>query len=746
MKTLKVLLMLLLLGGWALAQLPNSAPYNRNVSLRVPLAGLSLETALVTLAQSIGHTAFIYGAPNITIKQGFTNKPFNQIWNLLIDHYTSGTLDYRLLPNSILVVAPKKQVEELKPTPNKNLVIFDVTHRDDLAEAIARLLPDIAVVKIGKQFAARVSKEEEATVRSLISRLDKPQITPAPTVTPPVAATPPPPPPPPDPAVLKSYTFEGKMEEATKALALYLPTAKVTQSGSRTLLVEVPTSEHPKVERILSLLELPPPPPPPIEPAPTEPSGTPPLPIETPAPLQLRTYTSHDPEEAAKVLTTFLNGIKVLTLKNKALMVEATEVQHTQIELKLAELERLKPEQRTPEPKVTAVRNFPTREAETVAKTLAGLLQEAKVQAVPGGIIVEATPEGLDKAAVLIAEIIKNFPPEKAAEVKENPVTKSYPLNYAKATAVATAIKGSFSGITVNADERSNNVLVAAIAREHPAIEAAIKRLDNPLNQVRLRVRVQSLDSSQAARLGISWSASIGNFAIGLAPSGLSLGYRQGANAFLSLLANLDALEERGLSRKIVNSELLTQDGREGLINSGGQLLYPQTNAQGQITGYATYQYGLVLKLTPQVAQNGDIQLKVDFSQGDKPITGPQNTIQIPSQNLISNVTFKDGQTIVLGGLISREATQGQDGLPWLSDIPLIGELFKSRDRQNTQSTLLIIISGDIISSTAQLEENLQGIPPVTFPQIENVNPNEGRNLPNPVTPTPPSPFNPNWR
>ena len=110
---------------------------------------------------------------------------------------------------------------------------------------------------------------------------------------------------------------------------------------------------------------------------------------------------------------------------------------------------------------------------------------------------------------------------------------------------------------------------------------------------------------------------------------------------------------------------------------------------------------GVTLDVTPRVNANGMVIMKLKQIVSDV-IDATSSGIQSPTINkkeIESNVAVHDGETIVLGGLISDKVTDNKSGIPWLYQLPLIGSLFGSTDKSNLKTELVVLITPRVVAS-----------------------------------------------
>ena len=139
----------------------------------------------------------------------------------------------------------------------------------------------------------------------------------------------------------------------------------------------------------------------------------------------------------------------------------------------------------------------------------------------------------------------------------------------------------------------------------------------------------------------------------------------------------------------------MTVDNREALIEQGTQIPYSTVSASGTNTQFIDAT--LSLKVTPHITPDGRVSMKIEAkndSQGETSATGQP---AINKKKATTEVLIGDGETTVIGGILQITRTENQDGLPWLSKIPVLGYLFRKDANTATNRELLIFITPKIL-------------------------------------------------
>ncbi len=183
-----------------------------------------------------------------------------------------------------------------------------------------------------------------------------------------------------------------------------------------------------------------------------------------------------------------------------------------------------------------------------------------------------------------------------------------------------------------------------------------------------------------------------------------------------NIRAVLQALEDKSKAKVVAAPHLIIADNREGRIQVGQQIpLATSTSSTitaGTTTGTATttpvvgtttVQYkdiGIILKVKPQVNDSGLISLELSqeiSAVGDTIVVGGLDEISINKTEVTSNLVARDGETIIIGGLIREDTSHGSSGVPFLSSIPLIGWLFGTTSDKTTRNEIVILLTPHVI-------------------------------------------------
>lgn len=254
---------------------------------------------------------------------------------------------------------------------------------------------------------------------------------------------------------------------------------------------------------------------------------------------------------------------------------------------------------------------------------------------------------------------------------------------------------------------------VLDLAKAH-AGEAKIANLltNAPAPQVLLEVKVAEVSKTLIDRLGARVNlVSDGTRSITLLGEFLSGSGGRVDSVKGSDQLSVDLEERRGLIKILAEPSILAMSGEQGEFLAGGKVFIPvtQIGAVGSGSSWVSLEereFGVGLKFLPTVLPRDRIRLKVSAEVSEISTTGttvssssaaPAVLPTITSRKTATTVQLEDGQSFAVGGLTKDNIKGASAGIPWLSDIPLLGALFRSSDFQNDRSELIFMVTARLV-------------------------------------------------
>jgi len=181
----------------------------------------------------------------------------------------------------------------------------------------------------------------------------------------------------------------------------------------------------------------------------------------------------------------------------------------------------------------------------------------------------------------------------------------------------------------------------------------------------------------------------------------------------------IEALAGRDLAKILSEPNLLVDDGEEASMLVGGEvpIPVPQIQAGTATVGIEYKEYGVVLKITPNILSDDRIRLRVipEVSSIDLATQVAIGGISVPAfrtRTTDTIVTVDNGEPLIIAGLTQREQSEAVSKIPILGDIPIIGELFRHKEFKEGRTELIIVVTPQI------MEGGPEGVPGATEPEI----------------------------
>lgn len=331
--------------------------------------------------------------------------------------------------------------------------------------------------------------------------------------------------------------------------------------------------------------------------------------------------------------------------------------------------------------------------------------------------------------------------------------TQSFQMNYAKANDVAAQLtasgRGGASGPGARilsgrgsaiAEPRTNQLFVTDVPSKLEQVQQLIAKLDIPIRQVLIEARIVEADDRFGRSLGVRLGGSDlrgvrggdAGYAVG-GPNRVAIGgsynavssttvesenvldtintsfvnlpssgaggflpaafalslFSSAANRFLNL--EISALEADGRGKIVSSPRVVTADQVKALIEQGTEFPY-QTATSSGATAVSFRKANLKLEVTPQITPEGSIILDVDINKDSRGETTAAG-IAINTKHVQTQVLIENGGTVVIGGIFEQNETEDVAKVPLFGDLPIVGNLFKNKNKTANKSELLIFIT-----------------------------------------------------
>jgi general secretion pathway protein D len=280
--------------------------------------------------------------------------------------------------------------------------------------------------------------------------------------------------------------------------------------------------------------------------------------------------------------------------------------------------------------------------------------------------------------------------------------------------------------IRIIADEKNNALVILATSAEYRMIEATLKRLDIVPLQVLIEATIAEVTLTDDLKYGLQWFFESGNSSVTF--STLSTGAVASAFPGFSYLFSagdarvvLNALTEITDLRVISSPQLMVLDNQSARLQIGDQVPIatqtsvpldvavstdPNVSSLRSVNQIQFRDTGVILEVTPRVNASGLVSLDIFQEVSDVvPTDEPTVTPTIQQRSIQTTVAVQSGETVALGGLIRDTESEAVTGIPLLSAIPILGNLFKTTTNTTRRTELLVLITPRVVRDRTEARE-----------------------------------------
>ncbi|WP_229804878.1 type II secretion system secretin GspD [Neogemmobacter tilapiae] len=287
---------------------------------------------------------------------------------------------------------------------------------------------------------------------------------------------------------------------------------------------------------------------------------------------------------------------------------------------------------------------------------------------------------------------------------------------------------GGSGGARVAADDSRNALIVRGTREDHDQVAYLLSSLDSAARQVLLEATIAEVVLKDELSVGTRWFLSRGNWDLNFGPAARK--GHQGGNGFSAVFGvggadmALTALASVTEVKIISAPTLMVLDNKEGILQIGDQVpIATQSevsadSANAPVLTQVDYRdTGIILRVKPRIGNGGKVLLDITQEVSAVKTTETTGGIASPTisqRKIQTSVSLGDGQTLALGGLVQEQDDSGSTETPGLGKVPVVGNLFKSKDSSKTRTELLILIrprvvedDGDAADATAYWRNKL---------------------------------------
>jgi type IV pilus assembly protein PilQ len=171
--------------------------------------------------------------------------------------------------------------------------------------------------------------------------------------------------------------------------------------------------------------------------------------------------------------------------------------------------------------------------------------------------------------------------------------------------------------------------------------------------------------------------------------------FSAGANRFLNL--ELSALEAEGKGKIVSSPRVITADQQKALIEQGEEIPYQSSTSSGA-TAVSFRKANLKLEVTPQITPEGSVILDVDVTKDSRGTSAGIAGFAINTKHVQTKVLIENGGTVVIGGIFEQNDREDISKVPFLGDVPYLGNLFKTRTKSSTKTEMLIFLTPKVVT------------------------------------------------
>lgn len=281
-----------------------------------------------------------------------------------------------------------------------------------------------------------------------------------------------------------------------------------------------------------------------------------------------------------------------------------------------------------------------------------------------------------------------------------------------------------------------NALVLFGTQAEYERAKKILEGLDVELKQVSVEARIIAIDKNASKNLGVDWmwstapqyperdieyhaptynsngtvrtpeyyeeeytrqannNTGYGILRFGRGPGGIPFEWYYGAK--------INALVTNGKAKVLSKPNVTTIQGREAIINVGSSVPIPRVDVSNSITT-TSIEYrdaGIILKYTPRINADGTITATIHTEVSTPQYVAEMGAYRFNTRSADTTVTVRDGEPMIIGGLIGAEESKAVSKIPFLGDLPILGALFKSHHNSKSESELMIFLTAHVLKGT----------------------------------------------
>ncbi len=280
---------------------------------------------------------------------------------------------------------------------------------------------------------------------------------------------------------------------------------------------------------------------------------------------------------------------------------------------------------------------------------------------------------------------------------------------------------------TAIVDSRTNTLIVKDTAKHLEEVRKMIDKLDRPVRQVLIEARIVIAEEGFAQELGVKFGAAyvgpngsfggttgsnpdngspgdivtpvFSNLAASNPYGALGMTLASGANYVLNL--EISALQDDNQAEFVSNPRVLTSDRCKATREQGNEIPYKTVSQDG--TNIQFKDAKISLEVTPQITPRGSVIMELNVKKDVPGTFQNDGQLAISTREVSTSVQIENGETVVLGGIFEGETRKSISSVPWFSDLPLVGWMFRKTVQGDSKTELLIFITPRIIKDSMKM-------------------------------------------
>jgi type IV pilus secretin PilQ/predicted competence protein len=314
-------------------------------------------------------------------------------------------------------------------------------------------------------------------------------------------------------------------------------------------------------------------------------------------------------------------------------------------------------------------------------------------------------------------------------------VTEVLRTSYADATELRTTLESVLTEAgSIVVDPRTNSLVVSDIPENMATLQSLVTELDDPTGQVLIEAKIVEFSEDAASELGLNWEYldfepgdDNGNDAFSYGSTfntqdregflELTFGKFTSFDPTQDLTSKLSAMQKDGLAEVLAEPQILTLDNKEALIEITEHIALAKktTYREGGLESTVEPIFGdvgVTLKVTPNINTDEFVTMRVEpiVSSAQRSSFFPDEAVDTRKRSAKTSVMVKDGQTVVIGGLLRKDVSETHFKVPLLGDIPLLGMLFRKSITSDTKTEVVLFLTPRILGAEAlsRMSERVQ--------------------------------------